>query len=249
MNKHYGQQRGIVTTCVPQRRRTSLYGSLLLFVLLALAAGCPAVAEETGMLSGRVVDVGRNPVAGASIFVYNTGNIRRPADYISPPTDSAGAFRLSLPPGRYWAVARARQGEEKYGPLLPGDRHSGAPLETEIRAGETVEEEFVVADLRETSQLEVKRDVTFHRIEGVLLDKEGAPLADVYAFARREQSGRGIPEFVSAWTDAGGGYVLFLPPGTYWLGIAATFPPEPATVPRQKVVVDNPAKNINIVLQ
>jgi hypothetical protein len=201
------------------------------------------------MLSGRVVDVGRNPVAGASIFVYNTGNIRRPADYISPPTDSAGAFRISLPPGRYWAVARVRKGEEKYGPLLPGDRHSGAPLETEIRVGETVEEEFVVADLRETSQLEVKRDITFHRIEGVLQSKEGKPLPDVYAFARREATGRGVPEFVSAWTDADGGYVLFLPPGTYWLGIASTFPPDQEAIPWRKVVVDNPGKNINIVFE
>jgi hypothetical protein len=229
--------------------------STLLFALLGfiafftLAGGGAAEGQETGVLAGRVVDVGRKPVAGASIFVYTSSNIRRPADYISATTDGAGAFRIILPPGQYWAVARVRKGAELYGPLLPGDKHSGPPLETEVRSGETVEEEFIVADLRETSQLEVKLDTSFLRIGGVLLAEEGTPLVNAYAFARREATGSGIPEYVSAWTDGSGRYTLFLPAGTYWLGLARTFPPGPETVPWQKVVIDKPVENINIVFQ
>ncbi|MHB8810270.1 MAG: carboxypeptidase-like regulatory domain-containing protein [Desulfobulbaceae bacterium] len=212
--------------------------------------GGPAAAQGNGVFAGRVVDVVQQPVAGAAVFVYNSSNIRRPADYISPPSDSAGGFQLTLPAGHYWAVARKRQGEEKYGPLLPGDRHSGAPLEVDITAGDTLEEEFVVADLKETSQLAVKLDTSFLHIEGKLLTKEGAPVAGGYAFARRDQKGKGIPDYVSAWTDGSGVYTLFLPPGTYWLGLAQTFPPGPTeSVPWQKVTIDNPRKNINIVFR
>jgi len=217
-----------------------------LSVLLPVLS-CPAAVQENGVFAGRVVDVAQQPVASAAVFVYSSTNIRRPADYISPPSDRAGGFQLTLPAGHYWAVARKRQGEEKYGPLLPGDRHSGAPLEIDITAGDTLEEEFVVADLKETSQLAVKLDTSFLHIEGKLLTKGGEPVADGYAFARRDQNGKGIPEYISAWTDGSGGYTLFLPPGTYWLGFARTFPPGPETVPWQKETIDNPSKSINII--
>ena len=235
----------------PKRRQRCIAAfALLLVSLISSLGGAGSVTgQETGVLAGRVLDVVRKPVAGAALFVYNSGNIRRPADYISPPTDSTGEFRIALPPGHYWVVARARQGGEKYGPLLPTDRHSGAPLETDIMAGEIVEEEFIVADLRETSQLEAKLDTSFLQIEGVLLTREGEPTGNAYAFARREAAAGGIPEYVSAWTDDSGKYTLFLPAGTYWLGSARTFPPDPETGPGQKVVIDNPAQNINIVFQ
>ena len=222
---------------------------LLWSCFLVLGLFGPATGQEGGVFSGRVVDVAQRPVAGAAVFVYSSSNIRRPADYISPPSDAAGGFQLTLPAGHYWAVARKRQGEEKYGPLLPGDRHSGAPLEIDIIAADTLQEEFVVADLKETSQLAVKLDTSFLQVEGKLLTKEGAPVENGYAFARLDAAGKGIPEYVSAWTDGSGGYTLFLPPGTYWLGFARTFPPGPESVPRQKVTIDNPSKNINIVVQ
>jgi hypothetical protein len=231
------------------RKYSALIAPLLLSVVLALAGGGPVSGQETGVLAGRILDVSRNPVAGASVFVYGSGNVRRPADFISPATDSSGAFRVALPVGHYWVVARARHGMEKYGPLLPGDRHSGAPLETDIMSGETAEEEFIVADLRETSQLDVKLDTSFLQVEGTLLSKEGEPVENAYAFARHEATGSGIPEYVSAWSDASGRYTLFLPAGTYWLGLARTFPPGPEAVPRQEVVIDKPAENINIVIQ
>lgn len=241
----------IYMPAVPKRLKTCIAAfALLLASLVSVLGGAGSgTGQDTGALAGRVLDVARNPVAGAALFVYNNGNIRRPADYISPPTDSAGEFRLTLPPGHYWVVARARQGEEKYGPLLPSDRHSGAPLETDILAGETAEAEFIVADLRETSQLEAKLDASFLQIEGVLLTREGEPLGNAYAFARREAVAGGIPEYVSAWTDDSGRYTLFLPAGTYWLGLARAFPPDPEAVPGQKVVIDNGAEKINIVLQ
>ena len=222
---------------------------LCLAVLLVLAGPGPAPCRENGILAGRVLDVSRHPVAGASVFVYSSPDTRRAADYISPATDGTGAFRITLPAGRYWTVARVRQGAERYGPLLPGDKHSGAPLETDVRVGETVEEEYIVRDLRETSLLDAKLDTSFLRVEGMLLTGEGEPAANGYAFARREQVGGGIPDYVSTWTDAGGRYTLYLPAGIYWLGAARTFPPDADTVPRLQVLIDGPIKDVHIRMQ
>lgn len=224
----------------------SLITVLLLGTFLLPFWSRPVLSQENGIFAGRVVDVSQQPVAGAGIFVYNTSNVRRAADYIASSSGN-GEFRLTLPAGHYWAVARVRHGGEQYGPLLPGDRHSGGAMEIDITAAQTLEEEFVVADLKETSQLEVKLDTSFLQVGGKLLTKEGAPLAAAYAFARLKETARGIPEYVSAWTDESGQYTLFLPPGTYWLGLAQKFPPGPESVPWQKVTVDNPRKDINIV--
>jgi hypothetical protein len=223
--------------------------ALLLAALLVLVGSYPAAGGESGILAGMVLDVSRHPVPGASVFVYNSPNTRRAADYISPTTDETGAFRITLPAGRYWTVARVRQGTEQYGPLLPGDRHSGAPLETDVRTGETVEEEYIVRDLRETSLLDAKLDTSFLQVAGTLLTGEGEPAANGYAFARREKDGGGIPDYVSTWTDAGGEYTLFLPAGAYWLGSARVFPPDADTVPLLRVVIDAPAEDVDILMQ
>ena len=222
---------------------------LFLSAFLVPGGSSVAFAQENGTFSGRILDVAQQPVAGAAVFVYTSANIRRAADYISPATAGDGVFQVTLPAGHYWVVARARKGEQQYGPLLTGDRHSGAPMEIDVKAGQAGQEDFVVADLKETSRLAVKLDTSFLQIEGTLRSKDGKPLANGYAFARRDKAGKGIPEYVSAWSDENGKYTLFLPPGTYWLGLAYQFPPPAEIVPAQKMTIDKPAKNINIVYQ
>lgn len=223
--------------------------SFCLGILFFLAAVASAQETENGVFSGRVMDVSRNPVAGVEVYVYGHSNIRRPADYISPPSDSTGEFRITLPPGHYWTVARLRKGRERYGPLLQGDKHSGAPLEIDIMPGEQLDEEFVVADLEETSQLTVKFDTSFIKVEGLLQTPDGEPVANGYAYANREEAMKKIPDYVSAWTDSSGRYVLFLPEGTYYFAVARTFPPGPEPVSFQKVLIDSATKNINIVTE
>lgn len=218
-------------------------------VFLLAPGNKPVSGAENGVLSGRVVDVAQNPVPGVEVFVYNRPNIRRPADYISPPTSKNGEFRVTLPPGTYWTVARLRHGEQRFGPLLPGDKHSGFPLEVDIAPGENVEEEFVIADLEETSKLTVKFDTTFVKVEGVLVTAKGLPVENAYAFANRNDAMKKIPDYVSAWTGRSGEYILFLPPGTFYLGSAVVFPPGVQTGKLKKVMVDSNAKNINIVTE
>jgi len=209
----------------------------------------PVGAAENGILSGRIVDVNHNPVIGVEVFVYNHSNTRRPADFISPPSNENGEYKITLPPGSYWTVARLRLGKERFGPLLPGDKHSGTPLEIDIAPGENVEEEYVVADLEETSQLAVKFDTTFIRVEGVLLDQKGLPVENAYVIANRNPAMKRIPDFISTWTDKSGEYTLFLSPGEYYFGHAVEFPPELKLVNLKKVIVDSDTNNINIVIE
>jgi len=222
-------------------------GFCLFIVVLFLASVLVVQAEENGTFIGLVTDISGNPVAGAEVSVYRTNNTRRPADYIGP-TDRDGHFRIILPPGQYWTVARLRKGKEKFGPLLPGDRHSGSPLEIELVPGEELEEEFVVADLEETSRLVVKYDTSFVKAEGILMTRDGKPQENAYAFANRHEGMKRIPDYVSAWTDSSGRYALFLPPGTYYFGMASEFPPGAEQEHYMKVTVDSDKKNIIILI-
>jgi hypothetical protein len=232
---------------VMQNRQWRHGAALYFFYVVLFFAAALAGAEENGTLAGLVTDVSGTPVAGAEVSVYRTDNTRRPADY-NGPTDRDGRFRVILPPGQYWAVARLREGKEKFGPLLPGDKHSGAPVEIELLPGEEAEEEFVVADLEETFRLVVKYDTSFVRAEGILMTRDGKPVADAYAFANRHEGMKRIPDYVSAWTDSSGRYALFLPPGTYYFGMALEFPPGLEQKHYMQVSVDSDRKNINIVI-
>lgn len=226
----------------------NLFPLLCLSFFLLLANNESANCEDNGTFSGQVMDVYQNPVAGVEIFVYNSSNIRRPANYISAPTNKSGEFRITLPPGHYWTVARLRMGKERFGPLQPGDKHSGALLEIDILSQENVSEEFIVADLEETSRLAVKFDTSFIQVEGLLLTKNGQPVANAYAFANLNPTMKRIPDYISASTDSSGRYILFLPPGTYYLGLALEFPPDSKTQYTQKFSVDSNTKNVDTII-
>lgn len=220
----------------------------VLFVLLVYNFGVPLYAVENGTFRGQVFDVDENPVAGVEIFVYLTENTRKPADFISPPTNNQGEFKVTLPPGNYWTVARLRHGKERFGPLLPGDKHSGIPLEIEVEAGDITEEDFIIADLEETSKLAVKSDTSFIKVQGYVLSKQGDPVENRYVYVNLSPAPKKIPDFVSAWTDKSGMFTLYLAEGTYYFASATEFPPSAELARFQKVMIDSGTKNINIVI-
>jgi len=199
--------------------------SFLACLLLQLSGGNTALALETGMFTGQVVDIDKLPVEGVEIFIYTSTNIRGPADFISAPTDKDGRFQVTLPPGTYWAVARARQGGARFGPLMPGDKHSGEPLEIDVAAGENLEENFTVLNLKESAQFVQKVNADYAKIQGRILGKDDKPIKNAYAYAFQGGATTDIPAFLSAWTDDSGNYTLFLTPGTYYIGMATEFPP------------------------
>ena len=194
--------------------------------LFSPAATVPALAADTFVLEGRISSISGEPVADAEVYLYVGANTRRPADFISAKTDRNGAYRMVVPRAGYWAVARVKKGE-RYGPLMPGDRHSGEPVRVTPDDEPTVAQDFTVADLRELAQQRKKSLEELAELAGRVLDREGKGVADAYVYARTNRLTLTMPEYFSAWTDREGRYRLLLPPGHYFLGIAREFPPPP----------------------
>ncbi len=199
-------------------------------LVAALLAWPPQVrAVPVFVLQGEISDSAGKPVEGGEVFVYNTPKTRRPADFISPRSDSAGRYRTELPAGRYWVVARVRDGAA-YGPLAFGKRHSGEAQEIEGEEGNAVTVDFIVADVREMARARRKSGDDFRLVEGRILDGEGKPVRGAYAFARPEGVKTGFPLFVSPSSDEEGRYVLYVPPGRACVGAALAFPPEEGSI-------------------
>lgn len=204
------------------------YGCL--FSLLVTVCSClmfpsaVASAEGKSVMKGRVVDAEDRAVEGTQVFVYTAPDVRKPADFISALTDRDGLFRIVLPPGKYWAVARMKK-TGGFGPLLPGDRHSGEPREVELSAGQEVEMNFVVADLKDAIKMRMKDREGAVRIKGRIVNSSGEPVMNAYVIANRQRKISGIPDFLSAWADDEGHFTLYLTKGSYYIGSALAFPP------------------------
>ena len=187
--------------------------------------------------TGTVTDGAGRAVKDAEIFVYDSAAIRRPADFITPRTGSDGVFSIRLPSGKYWVVARVRKGD-KFGPLLPGDRHSGEPAEIDPADDPEVRLDFTVANIREAAQNRQKTREDYFRLSGRILDQEGKPVGNAYVFARNGAAAEKVPSYISSWTDERGEYVLFLPQGKHLVRGALQFPPEPKREGTEEFAVD-----------
>jgi hypothetical protein len=192
-------------------------------VVFALIAACPLFAEETHVLKARVADIDGRPMAGAKLFLYDSSSVRRPADFISSLSDLAGQLQVVMPPGKYWVVARFKA-DGKYGPLMPGDKHSGEPLEVDM-TGNVAEAEFIVADIRELGQKKRAGATEALRLKGCVVDAQGAPVAQAYVFANRSKEFNELPDFISAWTGDDGRFEIYVPSGAaYYIGVSRQLP-------------------------
>lgn len=227
------------------------FSRLILFLsFVLLIAPSPAVsAETTSALTGVVRDVAGNPVEGAEVFVYGSPQVKRTADFVSPPSNKNGQFSVVLPSGTYWAVARLRKGARPFGPLMPGDKHSGEPTEvTFSKAAGAVD--FTVADLKEAAALSRKkmREDTV-TIRGRILDRHALPVKQAYALANRIGAVAEIPDYLSSWVDDEGRYTLYLPRGRYLLGTAAAFPPGPPSGSSRELTVERDMTDVDLVIK
>ncbi|MBI5203474.1 MAG: carboxypeptidase regulatory-like domain-containing protein [Nitrospirae bacterium] len=218
---------------------TSCFLAVFLFVTAAPAG-------EKSILKGRVLDMGEKAVEAARIFVYNSPEIRRPSDFISANTDKDGRFHMFLPPGKYWAVARLKK-TEGYGPLMPGDKHSGEAKEIVIAPGMEFEMDFTVSDLKEASRMKKRIKENYFKINGRIINEKGLPVRMAYVFANRNEKVSGVPDYLSAWTDEDGHYTLYLPKGRYYMGAAVTFPPGQNSLAGRVVFVESDKVGEDIV--
>ncbi len=198
---------------------------LILALWLLLVLPLPLRAQEGSFtLHGRVTDSAGRGVAGAEVALYTSPDVRRPADFAAPPSAADGSYAVAVPSGRYWVVARQRRTGQA-GPLAPGDRHSGEPVEISGPAGGEVGADFTVATVREMGRRRETASEELVTVTGRLRGADGAPLADAYLFARRSREGGELPDYVSPGSNAGGECTLVLPPGRYFFGADTVFPP------------------------
>lgn len=203
--------------------RINLSILMVIVLLSALNVASPAFAVDTNLLKARVSDIQGRPMEGAKLFIYDSPNVRRPAQFISSLSDRAGQLQIVLPPEKYWVVARFKS-DGKYGPLMPGDKHSGEPFEVDMTAGGG-EAEFIVADIMELGQKKRAAATDALRLKGLVVDAQGAPVARTFVFANRLKEFSELPDFISAWTGEDGRYEVYLPPGsTYYIGVSRQFP-------------------------
>jgi hypothetical protein len=195
---------------------------------LALCLIWTQVLAQAPLLEAIVSDMAGKPVEGAKLFLYGTSDVRRPADYISSPSDRSGKLQMAVPPGTYWAVARHKK-DEKFGPLMPGDKHSGEPVEIEVKPDTGSRNVFTVADIRELGQKKSAHAADSLKVTGRVVDAQEKPLPNAYGYAHSTRDVDGLPEYISTWTDEEGSYVLYIPLGRkYFLGAATEFPPKSA---------------------
>ena len=195
---------------------------IVIAIVCTLYAGL-VIAEETRLLKAKVSDIEGRPIEGAKLFLYDSSNVRRPADFITSLSDRSGRVQIALPPGNYWIVARFKS-DGKYGPLMPGDKHSGEPLEVDMKSGGS-EVDFVVADIRELGQKKRASATDALRLKGRVVDANGVPVAQAFVFANRSKETGDLPDYISAWTDDDGVYEVYLPAATkYFVGVSRLFP-------------------------
>lgn len=226
-----------------------LYICGMLFLYSCTSNPAMALSEESVVYKGKISDVSGQSVQGANVYVYSSPDVRKPADFMSSASEESGLFRMVLPPGKYWAVARLKRAEG-YGPLMRGDKHSGEPVEIELSAGRETDMDFVVADLGdaiEARKVKARVGEGLVRISGRIIDEKGEPVTHAYAFANINEKLSRIPDYLSVWVDRDGRYTLYIPRGTYYVGGAVSFPMDSDEISWAKMTFDGHRSDVTIV--
>lgn len=156
------------------------------------------------------------PIERVYLYVYtDPGSGFKGLGYFVQPVEK-GRFRINLPPGDYYFLARKRARGGQFGPIEPGDFYSyyhGNPVH--VSAGEARQIKIEMVERLATLEEEV---VTFQGVRGRIVDLSGQPQSGLHVFAYRHAEMTGTPDFFSVPTDAEGRFALALPDaGPYYL--------------------------------
>lgn len=217
----------------------------ILFSLFLITAifSLPSWAQDTVTLKAKITNVSGQPLQGVKVYIYESTNVRKPADFITGTSDSQGSISAVIPPGKYWAVARLKN-DGLYGPLMPGDKHSGEPMQLEITSDVPLSADFVVADIQEMGQKKRTDSALTRKIQGRILNAEGKPVAGAFAYACNSREFEAVPEYVSISTDESGLYTLLVPiEGRLFVGSSTTLIISPDNKKNIREIADKPGKS------
>lgn len=178
---------------------------------------------HTGLQGQIVLKETGAPLAGAFVNVYpdTISNLLGPSQFISSPTDEQGHYRIEVPAGVYYVVARKRLSGQPTGPLEPGDFYSEHQrIMVRVEAGKLAVVDLPVAVMKAPMFFKsrvVDRETTTG-ILGTLVDQTGKPVMGGFAMAYADPEMKRLPDFASTLSDEQGRFTIYLPDGgTYFL--------------------------------
>jgi len=157
------------------------------------------------------------PLERSYLYVYKdpSKGFKGPAYHILPV--EKGTFRLRLPPGDYYLLARKREKGGQFGPIERGDYFNyyyGNPVR--IDAG--VMKDMKIETITRLSMLEEGDVPPFRGVRGTVLGTDGRPVRGIYVFAYLDKNMSGTPSLFSQPTGEDGRFELSLPgEGPYFL--------------------------------
>ena len=177
------------------------------------------IAGEGAGIAGQVLFEDK-PLGRAYVHVYrDVGTNFRGMGLAAVPAAEDGRFRIKLPPGSYYVLARKRQGGGMYGPpgkddyvgYLPGN-----PIT--VRPGA-----FTPLLLETTTRVDLLEEIWLTEgeragwFEGVVTEAAGKPAAGLYVLFYTDREMSGTPAFVAGPTDATGRFRVRAAAGTFHL--------------------------------
>jgi len=205
----------------PVRVRQEHYSNVGFNLVRIPAEASPVQGGTTG-LRGEISYLDQ-PLEKVYLYVYKSAaDAFKGPGYTIIPVEK-GSFRLRLPPGTYYLLARKRAKGGRFGPIEIGDYFNyyyGNPVT--IESG-TLREVKIEAITR-LSMLEGDELAPVQEVRGRILDAAGQPAAGVRVFAYREAAMTGTPAFFSPPAGADGTFVLPIDlPGRYYLVARESF--------------------------
>jgi hypothetical protein len=197
-------------------------GALLIFLLLTGAASATAGAEPdaTATLHGRITRE-TAPVAGARVYAYASLEELQAfrAAAASADSDADGLFRLALPPGTYFLVAR-KQSAPAEGPVPVGgffSFHGSNPFT--LTPGSTTEVHFSLACKLAEAAVERGADPGSGTLGGtVTWEGRAVEGVQVKLFLDAESAFRGTGYAAAPPTDERGAFAFdFLPESAFYV--------------------------------
>jgi hypothetical protein len=188
---------------------------------LAIEQG-PFVQGDTGLISGRIMIEGKEPMPGGQAGFFNagsgfppkSGNIHRIPDRVAT-VDQQGRFTVKLLAGRYYLGVIVRNDTGKTGPPGPEEKSFSAVDEGGGRRIFEVTGGGAVRDFGSISVSPLESDwqsaETF-TVRGRVINKEGQPFAGAWILIRRHPEAK-RPDYIAKPSGKDGQFELQLPAG------------------------------------